>query len=96
MACIYLLNSRGGTRSFDFDITYFYPIIVTPYFRQAYLGVHENATFLNYSVNWAFLVHLDLSHGSNSLWKLLQTKFPSPYVYYQLNKQKKLEGMDFS
>ena len=31
MACIYLLNSRGGTRSFDIDITYFYPIIVTPY-----------------------------------------------------------------
>ena len=31
MACIYLLNSHGGTRSFDFDITYFYPIIVTPY-----------------------------------------------------------------
>ena len=25
MPCINLLNSRGGTRSFDFDITYFYP-----------------------------------------------------------------------
>ena len=34
MACIYLLNSRGGTRSFDFDITYFYPIIVTPYYKK--------------------------------------------------------------
>jgi hypothetical protein len=31
MAFIYQVNSRGGTRSFDFDITYFYPIIVTPY-----------------------------------------------------------------
>ena len=31
MACIYLLNSRGGPQSFDFDITYLYPIIVTPY-----------------------------------------------------------------
>ena len=30
LACIYLLNSRGGTRSFDFDITFLYPIIVTP------------------------------------------------------------------
>ena len=28
MACIYLLNSRGGTRSFDFVITtYSYPLI---------------------------------------------------------------------
>ena len=34
MACIYLLNSRGGTQSFDFDITYFYPIIVTPYLNE--------------------------------------------------------------
>ena len=31
MPCINLLNSRGGTQSFDFDITYFYSIIVTPY-----------------------------------------------------------------
>ena len=31
MACVYLLNSRGVPRSFDFDITYCYPIIVTPY-----------------------------------------------------------------
>ena len=30
MACIYLLNSCGGPRSFDFDIQYLYPIIVTP------------------------------------------------------------------
>ena len=30
MACIYLLNSRGGPQSFDFDITFCYPIIVTP------------------------------------------------------------------
>ena len=36
MPCINLLNSCGGTRSFDFDITYFYPIIVTPYFYSAY------------------------------------------------------------
>ena len=30
MSCIYLLNSHGGPQSFDFDITYLYPIIVTP------------------------------------------------------------------
>ena len=33
MACIYLLNSRGGPQSFDFDITHFisnysYPLVV--------------------------------------------------------------------
>ena len=33
MACIYILNSRGGIWSFNFDITYFYPIIVTPYYK---------------------------------------------------------------
>ena len=31
MPCIYLLHSRGGPRSSDFDITLFDPIIVTPY-----------------------------------------------------------------
>ena len=31
MACIYILNCRGDPQSFDFDITFLYPIIVTPY-----------------------------------------------------------------
>ena len=31
MACVYLLNRLGGARRFDFDITYLYPIRVTPY-----------------------------------------------------------------
>ena len=39
MACNYLLDSHGSTRSVDFDITYLYPIIVTPYLR------HENSIF---------------------------------------------------
>ena len=39
MACIYLLNSCGGCQSFDFDITYFYPNIVTPYFMGAKFSV---------------------------------------------------------
>ena len=34
MPCIYLLHSRGGPRSSDFDITFFYPIIVTPYLEE--------------------------------------------------------------
>ena len=40
MAYIYLLNSRGGTRSFDFGITYFYPIIVTPTLSWLYKALH--------------------------------------------------------
>ena len=34
MACIYLLNSRGGTRSFDFVITtYSYPLLLVEFQR---------------------------------------------------------------
>ena len=33
-ACIDLLKSCGGPQCFDFDITYFYPIIVTPYPKE--------------------------------------------------------------
>ena len=46
MACIYLLNSCGGTQSFDFDITYFYPIIVTPYRVQDICQINISGDFL--------------------------------------------------
>ena len=42
MACIYLLNSRGGPQSFDFDITDFYQIIVTPYWQGKYAGDEDD------------------------------------------------------
>ena len=43
MACIYLLNSRGGPQSFDFDITYFiynysYPLLLRPFSRKSWIG----------------------------------------------------------
>ena len=45
MACIYLLNSRGGPQTFDLDITYFisnnsYPLMLDNIMDELFFNVH--------------------------------------------------------
>ena len=80
MACIYLLNSRRSPRSFDFDITYFYPIIVTP---SGILDIFNN--------NQKKLQNRFQLKPDQETW-LCRTQWESPYIVVQQTTTVSLTG----